>query len=554
MGKRIRTIIMALLAVCLWSGTKGSASAATEPLSFYEDGDVVGFIGDSITHVKYSSLSYVEILEAYYLSRFPGQNTEFRNVGTAGYKAVDILNIYDKDPAFRGLDKAVIMLGTNEAILDFSTEEYIAKMGELVERLKGDGLAGEDILLITPPVCDENCSVNLDKNGRARWAFEDTVLEYMGALETKAQEWGVCYLDIHTPMAELTETMQKAEAGSTLTTDGIHPNAVGQRLIAYYILQAQGTERQPLAEIFIPGEGEVRVHGGEISDYYRGEKGLCWTWRPDTYPVAGADGALQFRGLSEEADLLYQNQLQVAGLSEEGSYRVLMGEADLGSYTGSVLAEGIDIGMLEAHPQQEVMRRVEALSKARHQNVVKYRDVWIEIAMQRAVYIPEEVQAQYERWKAEDDRLQSEMHAVMEGLQDSVFRMYVIEEGVLPEEMEQEAEAAEEARKAEEEAARKAAEEQARREEEEARAAEEEAARKAEEEAARREEEAAAKAAEEAARKEAEAQALLRKGIVLGTGAGVSGILVVVWIWRRRRKRRESKAGEDMDNKKDRSA
>lgn len=543
MRKRLQTVIIVLLAVCLWSGAKESASAATESFSFYEDGDVVGFIGDSITHVKYSSLSYVEILEAYYLSRFPGENTEFRNVGTAGYKAVDVLNIYDKDPALQGINKAVIMLGTNEAILDFSTEEYLGNMGELVERLKGNGLAGEDILIVTPPICDENCAVNRDKNGNARWAFEDTVLAYSEALEANVQEWGVNYLDIHTPMAELTEAMQRAEAGSTLTTDGIHPNAVGQRLIAYYILRAQGAGEEPLAEISIPEEGEVRVCGGEISDFYRGEKGLCWTWRPNTYPVAGADGALQFRGLSEEADLLYQNQLQAAGLSEEGSYRVLMGEADLGSYTGSALAEGIDIGMLEAHPQQEAMRRVDALSKARHQNVVKYRDVWIEIAMQRSVYIPEEVQAQYESWKAEDDRLQNEMYAVMEGLQDRVFRMSVIEEGVLPEELEQEAEAtrkaAEEARAAEEEAARKAAEEQARREEEEARAAEEEAARKAAEEAARREKETAAKAAEEAARKEAEEQALLRKRIVLGTGVGMSGILVVVWIWRQRRKNRK---------------
>ena len=30
--------------------------------TFYEDGDVVGFIGDSITHVDYSSISDVEFL------------------------------------------------------------------------------------------------------------------------------------------------------------------------------------------------------------------------------------------------------------------------------------------------------------------------------------------------------------------------------------------------------------------------------------------------------------------------------------------------------------
>lgn len=541
MRKKVRIIILLFWAVCLWCGTKASASA--ESLPFYEDGDVVGVMGDSITHVVYSKLSYVELLEEYYLSRFPGQKTEFRNLGTAGYKAVDVLNIYDKDPALQGINKAVIMLGTNEAVLGISTEEYIGNMGELVTRLKGDGLDGEDILILTPPICDENCGVNRDKNGKTRWAFEDTLLEYIEALEAKAQEWGVRYLDIHTPMAELTEELQSAEAGSTLTTDGIHPNAVGQRLIAYYILQAQGVGEEPLTEVSIPEEGEIQVCRGEVSDFYRGEKGLCWTWRPETLPVAGASGAQQFRSLFEKADLPYQNLLQVEGLPEETSYRVLMGETELGSYTGSALAEGIDLGRLEGHPQQEAMGQVDALSKARHQNLITYRNVWIEIAMQRTTYVPEEVQAQYESWRAEDSRLRNEIYAIAEGLQSGIFRMAVIEEGSSPEELEQEAEAAkraeEEARKAaeeqaarEEEAERKAAEEQAAREKEEA-------ARKAAEEQKRREEEAAGKAAEEAAREAAEAQALLQKRILLGTGMG----MLVIWlaVWARRQKRQNKR-------------
>lgn len=476
MQKRLRTVIILIFAVCLWGGAKEYVSA--EPLPFYEDGDVVGFIGDSITHVVYNRLSYVEMLETYYLSRFNGQTTEFRNLGTAGYKAIDVLNIYDQDPALQGISKAVIMLGTNEAILGISTEEYIGNMGELVGRLKEDGLAGEDILIITPPICDQNCAVNRDKNGNVRWAFEDTLLAYIAALEVGTREWGVRYLDIHTPMAELTEAIQRAEAGSTLTTDGIHPNAVGQRLIAYYILQAQGVGEEPLTEITITEDGKVRTGGGELTDFYRGEKGLCWTWRPQAFPVAGAEEALKFRALFENADLLYQNLLRVEGLSEEISYRVLMGEADLGSYTGGALAEGIDIGMLEEHPQQEAMRQVYTLSKARHENVVNYRNVWIEIAMQRAVYVPEEIRAQYESWKKEDDRQENEIHAIVEALYDNEFHMIVIEEGCLLEELEEEADAAKRA----EEEAQKAAEEQARREEEARKAAEAAEAEKAVEE------------------------------------------------------------------------
>ena len=65
-----------------------------------------------------------------------------------------------------------------------------------------------------------------------RWNFESRVLEYMELLEAKSKEWGVYYIDLHTPMAEITEEIQKEDAGNTLTTDCIHPNAIGHRLIA----------------------------------------------------------------------------------------------------------------------------------------------------------------------------------------------------------------------------------------------------------------------------------------------------------------------------------
>ena len=129
---------------CFWAAVviRAEASASAPELSLYEDGDIVGFIGDSITHVTYSSLSYVEMMDQYYQSCFPGRSVEFRNLGTDGFKAMDVLNIYDQDFAFQGINKAVIMLGTNEAILGISTEEYIKNMEDLVGRLKESGLGG----------------------------------------------------------------------------------------------------------------------------------------------------------------------------------------------------------------------------------------------------------------------------------------------------------------------------------------------------------------------------------------------------------------------------
>lgn len=544
--KKIYFIKLSLILCLLLQGMPVQA----EPLSsaspdFYSNNEVVGFIGDSITYASYTPLSYMDILNLFYLSLFPDRQIEFRNISAGGYKISDVLNIYDQDPAFDGLDKAVIMLGTNEAILGISTEEYISNMDALIGRLKEDGLEGSDILLLSPPVCDENCSLNFTKNGSKKWAFESRVLEYMDQLETKSAQWGVRYLDLHTPMAALTETMQQEDPGNTLTTDCIHPNAAGQVLIACSILQTQGADPEVLSQLHVPEDGEPQTQGNTISDFYRGEKGLCLTLAPEVLPLANRSEFTAFRELMNRytsSGALFQQRFSIQGLLEEDSYCLRAGDEELGNFTGKELAEGIDMGALETNPRQQAMQQAASLCRQRHREVVEARDMWIEVMMQRASFTPEQIQAAYETWRVKDDALNSEIYAITGKLADDVLRITVTAQGYLPEELEQDAQEAKEA-------ARKAQEEQAAREAQEAarKAAEAQAAKEAEEAARKAAQEQAAKEAEEAARKAAEAaareQAAMesrRKLLLWGSLAGGALLLClgILGIFLRKKKRR----------------
>ncbi|HBA47887.1 MAG TPA: hypothetical protein DCZ91_08835 [Lachnospiraceae bacterium] len=499
---RIRKGLFIIL--CFWAAVLIRAEASASELSFYEDGDVVGFIGDSITHVTYSSLSYVEMMEQYYQSCFPARSVEFRNLGTDGFKAIDVLNIYDQDPAFQGINKAVVMLGTNEAILGISTEEYTGNMEALVGRLKESGLEGEDILILSPPLCDQDRAGNIDKNGNRRWHFEDRILAYMEELEKQTAEWGVHYLDLHTPMAELTRKMQQEDAGYSLTRDSIHPSAAGQRLLAYYILQAQGAESGFLAAILLPEGGDAQALRGKVTDFYRGTRGICWNWKPGTLPIAVTEDITEFRKLFEDTAMPYGNILQADGLSVDVSYTLRMAEAELGNFTGEELAEGIDLNMLEGHPQRTLAEQTAALNRKRHQEAAAYRKMWIEVMMQRASYTKEQAQAAYDKWRTADEQLRREIQLLTEEMAGGVYPMTILEEGYTAEELEQEAREAEEARKAAEEQARLEAEEAAKKAAEEKAGAGEEQERIRAEEQARAGEEQERIRAEEQARREAE--------------------------------------------------
>ena len=69
---------MKRLLLCLL--TAGTLLNAGENQTF-QDGDVVGFCGDSLTHAGYSEVNYTHVLFNYYVTHFPEREIELRNLG-----------------------------------------------------------------------------------------------------------------------------------------------------------------------------------------------------------------------------------------------------------------------------------------------------------------------------------------------------------------------------------------------------------------------------------------------------------------------------------------
>lgn len=439
-GRKLRRTVILLCVFCLSRGIIVWAVPEESPktFSFYEDGDVVGVIGDSITHVQYGPVSYVEALYHYYLCQFPEREIEFRNLGTANYKASDILNIYDQDPAFRGINKAIILLGMNEAMLRISVEEYIQGMEAIINRLKADGLDGEDILVLSPTPYDDMCALNYDRKGNPYRLIDHILTDFTDKLAQKTVEWGVTYVDLHTPMVELSEEIQKENPKNTLTRgDCIHPNTTGQMLMAYYILEAQGaTELE--TETFVLEREEVHTVRGKDLDLYWGERGVSWTQRAENLPAALTEDFREYVDFFAPAVYLYQEPFQIEGLSQDDFYRVYMGETELGSFKGKELSNGINLALLETHPLQETARKLDDISRRLHQKAMEYRALWIGFVTGDTEYREEDMQEAYKRWKADDAELRDEMYALAKEAIGETFQMVVVEERYSVQELEQE--------------------------------------------------------------------------------------------------------------------
>jgi lysophospholipase L1-like esterase len=206
----------------------------------------VMFLGNSITYAG----GYVEDVEAYFVSRHPGDTVEFIDLGLPSETVSGLSEEGHADGRFprpdlherlhRILEKirpdlVFACYGMNDGIyLPFDEgrfQRYKDGMRWLHDTLVA--AAGARVIFLTPPVYDE---VRGGKIGYAE--VLDNYAEWL-LDQRKAMQWEVA--DIHFPMKKYLEAHRKVDAafgidGFALTTDGIHPGEVGHWLMATQLL------------------------------------------------------------------------------------------------------------------------------------------------------------------------------------------------------------------------------------------------------------------------------------------------------------------------------
>lgn len=384
----------------------------------FEDGDVVGFIGDSITQVDYTGISYQEFIYNYYITRHPDWKLEFRNLGTASYMASDAVRLYSEsavvtDRAIDGINKAVIMFGMNEALHDWSASSYIHSIDQLVKLLNKKGIDNDHIILVAPTPYDQTRSSNYREDGSKKHRDDDLLYEYAGELKILADELGTHYIDLHTPMLWVTDIVQQMIPDDTLTvTDNVHPNAMGNTLAGFFFLYQQGAGKE-VASVKIGEDKSAEALNAEVTKLKRkGDRYVTFRYQPESLPMAVTYEFDQATQYFEVIDEISREDLQVKGLHPDITYRLYMNQILVGQYKGSELAEGINLTNLDLNPGQEAAKQMETLNQAWHTTSSEYRAVVRQAMKGQADQTA--VDEAYEAWNGKALALIGQMYDIAE--------------------------------------------------------------------------------------------------------------------------------------------
>ncbi len=234
-----------------------AATTVTRAAEFVPGVKRVVFLGDSITYAG----GYIETIEAYARTRFPGRAIEFLNLGlpsetTSGlsepghaagnFPRPDVHERLGRVLERTKPDLVVACYGMNDGIYHPLSEERFAKYREGITRLRERcAAAGAKVLHITPPVFDpvpireKTLPAGLPEY---RQPFEgyNTVLDRYSEwlLAQRQASWEV--VDLHAPMNKFLADQRAKDSAFRLANDGVHMNATGHWLAAKAILTHWG--------------------------------------------------------------------------------------------------------------------------------------------------------------------------------------------------------------------------------------------------------------------------------------------------------------------------
>lgn len=337
-----------------------------------KDGDTLVFLGDSITH----QCLYTQYVEDYFYTRYPKLRIKFHNAGVGGDRATDALRRFDEDVAAFKPKYVTILLGMNDgsyrgfdqAVFDTYQKDMTTVLDRIAE-------IGATAVPMTPTMFDTRAKRARNDNLEPRNTYYNGVLALYGTwLREQAEQRGLGFVDMWSPLNNLTMQQRKTAPNFTLIKDGVHPDAPGQVIMAASIIDHM-VKKTPVSRINIAEkDGKLGATGfrGKVRDFQQNGDALSFTFAAQSLPWVLPPEAAEGATLAKIGNRFSAERLIARNL-KAGNYELKIDGTPVGAFTDAQLSSGVDLQGNDKTPQYQQALKVAMLNKQR--NDTAYRPI-----------------------------------------------------------------------------------------------------------------------------------------------------------------------------------
>ena len=255
---------------------------------------------------------------------------------------------------------------------------YYKDMKELISKIEA---IGAKPILMTPTMYDARASrLKNRKRDPASVELYNSVLAYYGTwLREVAAESGFGFVDMYSPLNNITLAARQKDPTFTVIKDSVHPDPPGQVIMAYALLSDMNVQRQ-VFRINISkkanGEPTATAKGGKLTDLKMTDDGVSFTWLSNSLPWVVPEDAQLGAKLTHLGHRMSQESLSVHNLPA-GRYELSIDGQVVGRYSNVALARHIELQSNPKTPQYQQALEVATLNQQRNLGPVKQkRNSW----------------------------------------------------------------------------------------------------------------------------------------------------------------------------------
>jgi lysophospholipase L1-like esterase len=351
----------------------------TNTVNQFHNNDNIVFIGDSITCGGF----YITYLRLFYATRYPQRNIRMHDCGIGSDTAAGALSRIEWDILSHKPNKATLMLGANDlGFRDYgadktdveslskrnaSLEHYKEFMQKLAVRLLKDNIP---IIFLTSTIYDQTAQIPSQNH----FGFNDALGTLADYLQTLARKYNSSYVDFYHPLNAINAQQQQKDPSYTIIgPDRSHPGPIGHFVMAYTFLKSQNhSQYVAKAAIDVTKRVVSEEINCKISKLIASHSQLTFNCLEASLPFPVPNDLKDALDLVPFQQELNNEIIEINGLPT-GRYTMLIDNIDVGCYSNSCLAQGINLARNNKTPQfKKAWTIYKAIFKIREiENVVR---------------------------------------------------------------------------------------------------------------------------------------------------------------------------------------